>query len=272
MKDPSKLKVKSRNERFAQKIATRISREIPFQDNPYITERSLIRGFDQLDLARTRSFSEVVFLLLRGELPTKEQSDLFETLLVALCNPGPRHPATRAAMNAGAGKTRCVHILPIALSVLGGAHLGGEEVEASMRFIRQKRHQQPESVAETLIKHVTPPAEGDFHIVPGFGRRFGDIDIMPHQFANLLLELDGAGMALKWANNFVWVLNKSGYGWLATGVAAATFVDLGFHPRVGASLFQFIGSPGVLAHGNEMLGKPMTALPFIDDEHYFIEG
>lgn len=272
MKSLSNIKVKTRNERFAEKIATRVSKELPSKENPYIAERCIIRGYDQIELARQRSFSDVVFLLLRGELPSKEQAELFATTLVLLCEPGPRHPATRAAMNAGAGKTRGAHILPIALSVLGGAHLGGEEVEAAMRFIRQEKRQAPSLVAERLFKQVTPPTEGDFHIAPGFGQRFAAIDTISHKFAKLLLGLDGAGKALNWCHAFAESLNKHGYGWLMTGVAAAVFVDLGFHPRTGAGLFQFMGSPGMLAHGFEMLSKPMTALPFIDDEHYFIEG
>jgi citrate synthase len=272
MNKPLQIKVKSRKEQFAHKVVTRISEEIPSKGNPYIAERCFIRGYDQLELANKRSFSDVLFLLLRGELPAPEQSDLFNTIMVALCNPGPRHPGTRAAMNAGAGKTRSVHMLPIALSIMGGAHLGGEEVDASMRFILKKGRQEPQSVAENLLKRMPLPKESDFHVAPGFGQRFGDIDIMPDRIASLLLKLDGAGKALKWSSEFVGMLNKYGYGWLATGVAAATFVDLGFRPRAGAGLYQIISSPGVLAHGIEMLGKSMTALPFIDDEHYFIEG
>ena len=197
MKTQSNIKVKGRDERFAQKLATRISQEIPTPDNAYIAERCLLHGYDQLELARKRRFSDVVFLLLRGELPGAPQSELFETLLVGLCHPGPRHAATRAAINAGAGKSKGAHILPIALSVLGGAHLGGEEVEASMRFIRQNRRQAPQAVAEACVARAEAPVEGDVHIAPGFGRRFGGIDRMPQRLADLLLAREGAGKALR---------------------------------------------------------------------------
>lgn len=97
---------------------------MPSPDNPYIAEHCRCRGYDLFELVQKRSFVDIIYLLLRGELPTKDQAQLFETLLVALINPGPRHPATRAAMNAGVGKTNTAHILPIALPVLGGDHLG----------------------------------------------------------------------------------------------------------------------------------------------------
>lgn len=271
MKRQSNIKVEKRSDQFAQKIATRISKEIASKANPYNAERCLIRGYDQVELARRKSFSDIVYLVIQGELPTKVQAEFFESVLVALCNPGPRHPATRAAMNAGAGKSKSVHILPIALSILGGAHLGGEEVEASMRFIRKRKREEPQRVAQDLVDKRPPPNEGDFHVAPGFGQRFGDIDVIPDRVARLLLESDGAGRAMNWSNQFVEVLKEHGYGWLTTGVAAAAFVDLGFHPRAGGGLFQIIASPSLLAHGIELLSKPMTAFPFIDNEHYFIE-
>lgn len=60
-------------------------------------------------------------------------------------------------------------------------------------------------------------------------------------------------------------------GWLATGVAAAAFCDLGFMPRAAAGLFQLLCAPGLLAHGVELANKPVTALPWISDDDYVIE-
>jgi hypothetical protein len=60
-------------------------------------------------------------------------------------------------------------------------------------------------------------------------------------------------------------------GWLPTGLAAAAFLDLGIHPRVGPGLFQLISSSGLLAHATEMAARPMTAMPFVPDECYIDE-
>jgi citrate synthase len=67
------------------------------------------------------------------------------------------------------------------------------------------------------------------------------------------------------------VLAARSLGWLNTGVVAAVLVDLGFHPRDGAGVFQLLGAPGLLAHGMELANKPVTAMPYVDDEHYVIE-
>lgn len=262
--------IEQRQIEFARRTATRITEELPSRDNPYLATNSRLYGYDLLELAQKRSFVDVVFLLLSGEIPTPDQSRLLETLMVSFINPGPRHPATRAAMNAGVGRTFNTHILPIGLSVLGGVHLGCGEVTEAMRFFRSQRKSKPEELVATLLDENEPPPAGDWHIAPGFGSRFGGIDPLPEQIANLLCSLSGNGPSLRWGEGFARALAPYGLGWLSPGVCAAVFCDLGLHPRVGAGLFQILSAPGILAHGLELANKPMTAMPFLDAEHYLI--
>jgi citrate synthase len=271
MSNDDRYKSHRRDEKFANKIATRIWSEIPSQENPYIAENCRCHGYDVNELIRYCSFSDVLYLLLRGELPSAEQRKLFNSALVALINPGPRHPATRAAMNAGVGKTDTAHILPISLSILGGSHLGGVEVEASMRFIKKHSRKDPEETANELFTTANRPDEGDWHIAPGFGTRFGGVDIVQERQAHALLEMSGSSECLRWGNAFAETIKSYNMGWLSTGVAAAVFTDLGFLPRAGAGLFQIASAPGLLAHGLEFANKPYTAMPFVDDASYIID-
>ncbi len=266
----SSTKVEKRDIRFAERTVTRIWQEIPTPDNPYLAAECRCHGYDILELARKRSFVDVIFLLFQGELPTPEQAKLLEILAISLINPGPRHPASRAAMNAGVGKTNPAHILPIGLSVLSGEHLGGQEVSASIRFLRKKNGASVNELVEELLNQERPQ-EGDFHIAPGFGSRFGGIDPMPQKTIDLLLSNRASGKSLSWGNEFAATLHPHGMGWLAPGVAAAVFCDLGFLPQAGAGLFQLISAPGILAQGLEMSNKPISAMPFLDEEHYVIE-
>ena len=263
--------VQLRGVRFAERLATRIWNEQPSPTNPYIAERCFCHGYDLSHLMRGRSFADVIYLLLRGELPEPEAARLLEATLVGLINPGPRHPATRAAMLAGVGKTDTAHMLPIALMVLGG-ETGATDVSASMRFIRRHARELPDKLAEKLLAGQQRPREGDWRIAPGFGSHFGDVDIMPQGIARSLLELPASGEALRWAQAFADGLSGARLGWLMTGVAAAAFLDLGFHPRAGAGLYQIASAPGLLAHGLELANKPITAMPFVDQEHYVIES
>ena len=266
-------KVRSRNEPFVKRMATRIWQELPSADNPYIAASALCHGYDLFELMEKRNFADVFYLLFRGELPNAAESALLQHLMVVLINPGPRHPATRAAMNAGIGKTDSLHILPIASAVLGGNYMGAGEIEEAMRFLRKQQHSNAEQFFQALSteRMAEDSVLTENTLTPGFGARNGGIELMAVELANRLVKLDGAGEALRWGCQFNEHLYERGHGWLLTGVAAAVFSDLGFQPRVGGCIFQLLCSPGLVAHGLEVANKPITAMPFVSDENYVIE-
>ena len=263
--------VKRRGETFTKRPVTKIWEEHPSLDNPYIAGQARCYGYDLFELMEKRRFVDVLYLLFRGELPPKAHAVLLESLMIALINPGPRHPATRAAMNAAVSKTDIAHLLPISLSVIGGEFLGAAEVEKSMRFFRKNLKNRPDEIIAEQVLSEHKPSEGDWHPIPGFGSRFGSIDIMTHELAQRLALLPGAGKALKWGGDLAQQLHDQQMGWLSTGLAAAVFTDLGFNARSGAGLFQLFNAPGLLAQGLEMANKPLTAMPFLSDEEYIIE-
>lgn len=271
MQEPKHDQVRSRNEPFVAKTVTRIWHETPDAGNPYITQAASCHGYDLLELMDKRSFTDVFYLLFRGELPTPAEAQLFQALMIGLINPGPRHPATRAAMNVGVGKTNPLHILPIASAVLGGDYLGGGEIENAMRFLR-KHHSTPaqEFCAQWRGAGASPESLAA-HGIYGFGQKNGGVDLLTRSIAEHLLSLPGAGKCLRWGQQLANSLQSFGMGWLSTGVAAAVFADLGFHPRAGGSLFQLLGAPGLVAHGLELANKPITAMPFVSDDNYVIE-
>ncbi|GGY77665.1 hypothetical protein GCM10011613_22800 [Cellvibrio zantedeschiae] len=260
---PKRIKVQSRNEPFSKRASTRIWSEEPSSDNPYIAQAALCHGYDLVELMEKRSFVDVFYLLFRGELPSPAQAQLLQALMIALINPGPRHPATRAAMNVGVGKTNPLHILPIASAVLGGEYLGGGEIENAMRFFRKYQQTNPAELNELSL--------GDEQLMPGFGKRHGGVDLLAAAIANHLVTMDAAGDALKWGNQFAQLQAPKGIGWLTTGIAAAVFADLGFQPKYGGALFQLLGAPGLVAHGMEVANKPITAMPYVSDDNYVLE-
>lgn len=267
----TRRKVESRNDVFAERTATEIWQEIESPNNPYLADTCLCHGYDLLELTQKHSFVDVFYLLFRGELPDTDEARLLGQLMIALINPGPRHPATRAAMNAAVGSTDREHILPIALSIFGGSHLGAAEVQSAMDFLQIQSKNNPRKLAHELITNGIPPHEGDWHIAPGFGSRFGGVDPMATKIANHLASLPGKHETLLWACAFADALNEHSLGWLTPAIAAAVFTDLGFTPRAGAGLFQLLGAPGLLAHGVELANKPATAMPFVKDENYVIQ-
>lgn len=268
---PEMHRDRRRSEPFAERIESCICREIPADTNPYVAQRWLWHGYDMTELMRHADPVDVGFLLLTGEMPRDDQKRLLNSILVALAHPGPRHSATRAVMAASVSKAKMEHFLPIGLGLMGGEQLGVREVQESMVFLKRNLQRVPEEVAAGLLGRRATCSDGEA-LVPGFGLRFGDVDALAVSMAGVLLEDAPEESALGWAACLCEALAGAPASWRVPGVAAAAFVDLGFSPPMGAGLFQWAAGPGLLAHGLEMMTRPLTALPFVGDEHYHYEG
>lgn len=256
---------------YSKKTNTNIWHEEASDNNPYAAKSCRLHGYDVFDLVNKCKFVDTLFLLFTSELPTLKQSQLLEKLMIFLINPGPRHAATRAAMNAGVSKANHAHILPIGMIAMGGDHLGSSEVEKSINFFNKNIDSDPKKISKKLKEDYKPVTDGDCHIAPGFGSRYNSIDNISMKMAKHLIQLPGAGSSLKWGSVFANEISHIGMSWLSTGVAAAVFNDLGIGAREGAGLFQLMSAPGILAHGLEQTHKPITAMPMLQDEDYVIE-
>lgn len=269
---PTAVGVHMRDEAFAARAATKVTREVPNASNPYIAERVLWHGYDAIELAEKRSLVDVVFLLLKGELPTADQAGQLQKLLVLLANPGPRAPASRAVSAASLSKTVPEHWLPIGLALHGGEDTGAAAVRESIRFLRRHIRKDPLVVADALLADMPDQREGDCRPAPGFGSYYGGIDQFATHAAEFLYAAYPANDVLGWGMAFTGAMVDLPAGWLLPGVAAAVCVDLGLSPNAGAGLFQLAAAPGLLAQAIEVSGKPVTAAPFISDEDYHYEG
>ena len=257
---------------YANKIKTKIMLEKASQDNAYVTEKRYLYGYDNEELVSKRSFVDVFILLFKGELPTREEANLLEKLMIGLINPGPRHPAVKASMVAGVSKANIEHLLPIGLSVLGGESNGAKEVLLAMKFIKKNVSNSTTEVVKSI--RVESSDEGDFHPFPGFGSCYGGRDIYSNNLIVQLLEqtdIDNSAGYLRWANQLSQELKKSNMGVLTTGLAAAVFLEIGIPNREAVGLFQIICAPGVFTQGAEQTHLPITAMPMLDDEQYIFD-
>ncbi len=262
MTSPS-ANIRNRGDQFAPRLETKITLEKPSPPNPYLVEEMRIHGYDHVELMANCEFSDVIYLLFRGELPNDAERELFRALSIALINPGPRHPATQASITAGVGKTNTTHVLPIALTVYGGEFDGAATVEAAMRFFNKASRKPAQDVVNNL---EADKADN----LPGFGTLYGD----PDPYASKLLHLidnKEAFPLLNWVKTLHNQLKEKNLGITKAGLCAAILAELGFQPRQGNVLMQLFAAPGLLAHGMEYANKPLTSMLFEPDDCYEIE-
>lgn len=266
-----------------ESIRTAICFEQCSESNPFVAEKTLWHGYDAEQLGANRDWSEILFLLTQGELPSPEQNQLLNRLMIALANPGPRDAAVRAAMNCAVGKTPLPTILTTGLTVRGGMAEGAMFVEAAMRLLHgqlpaiDREESAQKSYAHQLIANyrqfwrdhkddeIVPWPE----IVPGFGLYYGETD---PRVASLLTRIeDHSGRFLTLAKDIEAILSAQEEPVYLTlsGLAAAILCDLGFSPEHGAGIYMIAGSAGILAHGVEQLPRNWNEYPFWADPSYY---
>lgn len=252
------VEVRHRDQAYAEKYRTSIWREENDDPNPFVETGLYCHGYSLEELVDKINYPDMVFLMIKGELPTADQAQFLRRLFVAFSHPGLRNEATRAAILAGVGKTLSSHVLPIGMLVYGGEKTGAGDVESSMRFFRKNSKKEVGEVAHSSSS------------LPGFGSYYGSKDKMAETICNWLQLCEMDTPHLFWANRFAEALHKNNpdTGLTKAGVAAAAFCDLGILPRYGIGLLQLISAPGVLAQGMEHANKQPTVLPFVPDEQY----
>ena len=224
--------------------------------------RISFRGFPIEELIGERTFPEMIWLMVRGSLPTPDQASLLECALVAAVDHGPQAPsiaASRMAVTCGLGLNGA---MATAVNMLDDVHGGaGEQAVALFQSIAAMANELSLEVAvrETLAEWKSE--NGKF--IPGFGHRFHKPE---DPRAPRLLELVDrevakgtcSGTYAKIGRTVQDVLNKQAGKPVPMNIDGATaviYAELGFEAPLARGLFCLSRSVGALAHAWEQSQK-----------------
>lgn len=254
------------------KLHTRIWREEAEPDNSFVARSAHCHGYDVYgDMLGRAGFIDMVFLLFRGEAPTRAESSMLDALAMALANPGPREASVHAAMCAGAGGSTAAASLMAALAVGAGQHGGAREVftvigQWSRCASNLAAWREALQVRASEVATIWP----DSGHAPGFDpHAAGPSTIVDQTLAHLAAA--STGWRLRWlAQHRSQLEEVTGRSLAFTGVAAAALADLGFDARQGEMLYLMLRLPGAAAHALEQgsLGHksfPFFSLELLDD-------
>lgn len=251
---------------MTQQVHTRIWLEECEPGKPMQTRAAYCHGYDVYgDMLGRAGWVDMIFLLFRGEAPSRAQAQVLEDLALALANAGPRDPSVHAAMCAGTGGSTAAASLIAALAVGAGQHGGAREVFHAMGLwqrcgadmARWAEALQPAGATVTTIW----PERGQ---TPGFEAGAEAISPLARQ---LLAHLEGhpASGLLAWLHQRRPELESlAGHPLALTGVVAATLVDLGFTPEQGEMLHLLLRLPGAAAHALEQRALGPSHFPFFE--------
>lgn len=222
-----------------------------------------LRGYPIEDLIGRVSFPAMIWLMLRGDLPTEPQAALLGHALAAAVDHGPQAPSIAIARMAATCGIGINGAMASAVNVLGDVHGGaGEgalafygEIAAAM----DRGAGLDEAVAARLDRFLAE--EGGF--VPGFGHRFHPVDPRAPRLLGLVREAAQAGTV---GGRFAAIAEAIEGSLRARkgkaiplnidGATAVIYGELGFPPPLCRGLFILSRSVGVLAHAWEQMGEP----------------
>ncbi len=257
------MKKKNEQERTSRplpdKIHTAVGAEVQDEERGSI---HLCHGYDLYnDLLGRYSWLELTILHLRGELPSREEADVFDLIFRIVINPGPKNWATQAAMTAAVTHTPVGNSLLAGLAVLEGRYHGALAVEKAM-----------EMFAELV---VVIHGDCDRDILTGIVSRYGDLpgfDRPERVNGKRVNSLVDKLSALSSHNDHIQAALEFGrqqnVKLTLLGLFAAALCDLGFAPRQGHGLFLIAAAPGILAHLLEQMEGSWSSYPFGSPPEY----
>jgi citrate synthase len=216
------------------------------------------RGFPIEQLIGRISFPQMIWLMLKGDLPTPEQASLLEAALVSAVDHGPQAPSIAIGRMAVTCGLPLNGAMASAINVLDDIHGGaGEqcmELYADIARRIDAGATQDDAVAASLDAFTAEHGK----IVPGFGHRFHPID---PRSPRLLELVDAAQRRQVVSGRFadigrgVEALMQRRKGrripMNIDGATAVIYSELGFPPPLGRGLFILSRSVGILSHAWE---------------------
>ena len=221
-------------------------------------DKIVTRGYNQRDLIEKIRYSDMVFLLLKGRLPTVKQARIFNHVLVSFCDHGVTPPSTQTARLIASSGSPLNSAVAGALLSFGHKHAGA--IEKSMELYQSKigsahliddpdiDNKQIASLAIEIYKDYVLKGKK----IPGFGHRYHKIDPRADKLIEVAINEGFIGPHLKLALAVQDLLaEKKDIRLNVDGANAAILSDLGFDPELGLGVFIIGRVPGIIAHIHE---------------------
>lgn len=221
------------------------------------------RGYAIEDMIGRVGYAGMVWLLLRGELPSAGQARLLEAALIASVDHGPQSPAIAIARMAITSGTDINNAMASGINVLGDVHGGaGQQCMNVLHEIAEEQDRSGAALPQAADTVLARYLEARGKHLPGFGHRFHPVD---PRVAPLLGLISAAAAAGEVSGRFAAIACELEAALARSrgrpipmnidGVTAAVYAELGFSPELARGLFVLSRSVGILAHTWEQMQR-----------------
>jgi citrate synthase len=215
------------------------------------------RGYAIEDLIGNVSFPAMIWLMLRGELPSGGQAELLGAALVAAVDHGPQAPSIAIARMAATCGVGINSAMASAINALGDIH-GGAGQQAMALYAAIEARMADGTAVEQAAEAEVAERLAARQLIEGFGHRFHPVDPRAPRLLALVDEARRGGLvsghyaAIALAVEAALAARKGKpLPMNIDGATAVIYCELGFPPELGRGLFVLSRSVGILAHAWE---------------------
>ncbi len=210
-----------------------------------------VRGYRIDELMGRIPFAHVVYLVLKGELPTEPQGRVMDAILVSSVDHGATPPSVLAARTVASGGAPLTTGIAAGIMTINRHH--GGAIEGCMRVLKEAvaRKREKGQDAITAARELVAEYRAQKKRIPGYGHRFHTEDPRTVKLfaiceregvAGEYVEMGGAiRQAMKETLGKDLPMNVDG------GIAAV-LCELDFPPEMGNGIFAISRTVGLTAH------------------------
>ncbi len=224
----------------------------------------VVRGYRIDQLMGKYSFPQVIYLILKGELPDERTGKMIDAILVSSLDHGATPPSTLAARTIASTGS------PLNAALAGGIlaiyKYHGGAIENAMRQFKEivEEGKDPKQWVKNKLESK--------QIIYGFGHRYHKNDPRTAKLFQMAEELGFAGEYVRVAKEIATAIEEIKGKRLPVnvdGAIAAILCELGFPPELGNAFFIMARTPGLIAHiyEEQTKMKPMRKIDPVDHEY-----
>jgi len=222
-----------------------------------------VRGYPIQELIGNLRFPDMIWLMLRGEVPEPAQSRLLEAALVAAVDHGPHAPSIAIARMAVTCGLPLNGAMASAINALDDVHGGAGQQCMELFAAVAAAAGDAEATDDIIAASLERFAAAHGKIIPGFGHRWHGVDPRAVRLLALVREAEQAGVVrgrfARIAEGIERQLTAQKDGrpipMNIDGATAVIYSELGFAPALGRGIFILSRSVGILAHAWEQTGQ-----------------
>lgn len=224
-----------------------------------------VRGHGLHDLVKSKTFVEVMYLLLRGELPTPAATKMLNAMLAMMIDHGPVVSSAMTARIVSSAGNELHTSVAAGILALGGTRHGGALGGAAAFF--------QEHLSNTDLEATVKKLKEQKIRIPGYGHRVLVHDNRTDTLFDIANETGFFGAHCKLAlsvGNALNTVSSKPIPLNMDGANAAILLDMGFDAKLATGFFLIGRMPGLVAQVYEEMNDNVGLRRLDEDEIEYV--